>query len=141
MYAAVILYDLGMAGGQAPETYALRTFRIMREDREYLIQDERMRKRFYKHEDDKVDVVFDWSDFLGDSTISSVTWEAKGKTGKDSTTLTVSNTSNTSTRATAYLSAGGDQMEYNLRCTVVTGDAIPRTFTRTAEVLVRDVYS
>ena len=139
--SAVVLFNLGQAGGEAPTTFVLRTLRVEREDREYLIADERMKKRFYKHEDDKVDVVFDWGDFLGDSTISSVTWEAKGKTGQDSTTLTVSNTSNTSTRATAYLSAGGDQMEYNLRCTVVTGDAIPRTFTRTAEVLVRDVYS
>ena len=83
-----------------------------------------------KGEGDKVRVDVNWSSWLGDSSIASDTWEEL--TGA----LTISNESNTTTASTAYISGGTFDREYELKNTIITDDAIPRTESRWITVQV-----
>ena len=83
----------------------------------------------WKGPDDKTPIPLDWSDFLGDAEISTVTWEADSG-------ITLSDESNTSTTATNYVSGGTLGNDYNLRCTVTTNESVARIESRSIEIRV-----
>lgn len=88
-------------------------------------------KTIHMDEDDVHQVILDWSEWLGSSTIASAAWE------KSPTSLTLSNEANTTTTATNYLTAGDgyEDSEFKLKCTITTADSPARKESRT--ILIR----
>lgn len=76
--------------------------------------------RFKKDPNDKRIINIDFSDFMGSGvSIASVVWTIP-------TGLTESNSSETATVATNYLSGGTLHREYQCKCTITTDDSPTR---------------
>lgn len=74
-------------------------------------------------------VTVDFATWLGTgSSISSVAWTVPSG-------LTQENSSNTTTAAVNYFSGGTEGQEYEVGCTITTGDSVPRE--KTQRFLVR----
>jgi len=71
-------------------------------------------------------VKIDWSGWLNGSSIASTTWEVENSSNR----LTISNQTNNSTICTAYLNATYYNDELYIKNTIVTGDTIPETESR-----------
>jgi hypothetical protein len=84
-------------------------------------------KIFEKDADAVLDYLFDWSDWLGSDTISTITITAD-------TGITVASSSNTTTNATVWLSGGTAGTIYRLACKIVT--VAGRTDERTVGIKV-----
>ena len=97
----------------------------------YRIADGIDMKFLYLEPSSKKAIQMDWSDWLGDSTIASVTWDATDDR------VTLSDTSNTDTVATAYVTAPANSTGGRdaLHCQIVTADSVARTESRT--IIVR----
>ena len=85
-----------------------------------------------KYSSSTLDYEWDWSDWLGTDTISSVTWTVPSQ-------FTSTSHSNTTTTATIWLAGlsetGTPGTKYELACTVVTANG--RTETRKRPVIYR----
>lgn len=85
----------------------------------------------FKDPDEELDYSVDWSRFLGEDTINSVTWyitDSDGtKTevglGETVNTLTLKNKSNTDTVATAIFTGGTANTSYKVTCSVNFGSS------------------
>ena len=118
------LMNLGFAGGDSPPAFDQDTIVINPEsDTIYVFIGDEMEIR-YKSPDGVKKQVIDWSAWLLDSTISTVTWDS-------SPSLTIANTSNTNQTATCYISGGNLNIEHKIDCKIVTADTIARTEERT----------
>lgn len=83
---------------------------------------------------DKIKAEIDWTSWLGTSTISTSTWAAQDDYGSTTSALTVSDDSHASGVTECYVTGGSQNEEYWLVNTIVTGDAIPRTESRSIEL-------
>ena len=86
--------------------------------------------RYYwpvKDPDAVLDYSVDWSNWLGDDTISTVTWEVPTGIKKE-------NQSNTTTVATVWLSGGTAGNTYDITCRITTAGG--RTDDRTVRLKV-----
>jgi hypothetical protein len=81
-----------------------------------------------KDPDAVLDYVVDWSDWLGDDTISTSTWTLPFGITKNSD-------SNTDTTTTIWLSGGSAKRDYSIKNRIVTADG--RTDERTVDIPVR----
>lgn len=108
----------------------------------------------FKDPDETLDYSVDWSRFLEDATISSVTWSVKtsaydtettllsGQTlttaSSSATTDSIQNVSSTNTNTVATINIGGGvaNREYTFFCTVV--DSTGSTAKRSIKLKVRD---
>jgi hypothetical protein len=82
-----------------------------------------------KDEDDTIRVVFDWSKWLGSSTIASAAWE-------NDSGVTLASASSTTTKATNYVSGGVEDCEYWLKNTITTDDIPARVESRSVQIRV-----
>lgn len=86
-------------------------------------------KCVHKDPDDTIKLVWDFSDWLGTATIASKTFTLDGG-------ISQSDSSNTNTTCTNYISSGILDGEYYVKCTITTNDAIPRIESRSFQVRV-----
>lgn len=82
-------------------------------------------KTFLKDPNATVDYAVDWSDWLGSDTISSVAWTVPDGITKSAET-------NTTTKATIWLSGGSVGNKYDVVCRITTSDG--RTDDRTITI-------
>lgn len=73
----------------------------------------RVALKFHLNQNDAISVTVDWSSWLGADTISSVTWT-------DSSGLVASSESNTTTAASALLTAGTTNGRHRVECQITT---------------------
>lgn len=118
------LMNLGFAGGENVPAFDQDTIIVRPESDIIYVHFGDEMETVYKSPDGVKKQVLDWSQWLGDSTIDTVTWTAIPAD------LTIGDTSNTSQTATAYFSNGSIDEEHRVDCKVVTNDAIPRTEVR-----------
>lgn len=76
---------------------------------------------------DLLDFLWDWTDFLGDDTIASVTWTATG--------LTNTLASNTTTTATVWLGGGTAAQGYPVTCQITTAAGRTAQYTEVVHVM------
>ena len=89
-----------------------------------------MTRQFYKDPADALDYLIDWTAWLGTDTISASTWTAP-------TGITKSAESNTTTRATVWVSGGTAGASYTLTNRIVTAGG--RTAERSIRITVQDL--
>lgn len=86
-------------------------------------------KHFGKDPDAVLDYTIDWGPWLGDDTITSVSWVADAD-------ITVDSETNTTTTATVWLSGGTVGARHELTCSIVT--AAGREDDRTIAIIIRE---
>ena len=97
-----------------------------------------------KDPDETLDYTVDWSRYLGDKTISSVTWfidDADGVKTAFTNALVVNglqkvSQSNTDTVASIFLALGTANVKYKLTCQIVDSNSL--TTERTVTITVRE---
>lgn len=85
--------------------------------------------KFTKDPDAVLEYIVDWSDWLGEDTITTSTWV-------DPTGITVGDSSNTSTAATVWLSGGTVGVPASITNRIITTDG--RTDDRTIYLTIRE---
>lgn len=86
-------------------------------------------KVVYKDKDSKKIITADFTKWLGSSNIASVSWTADPG-------ITLSNASNTTKKATNYVSSGVYDGEYFVKVAITTDDTVPRIEARSFEIKV-----
>jgi hypothetical protein len=133
------LLNLGFAGGEAEAEWSLETLHVPFEKRTWYVH----RGTFddmnlYLNEGNTKRVVIDWSRWLTSGvSVSSVAWESDPEGY-----VTIANTSNNSTSATAYITADSDILDIGLdvKATMITDAAIPEIDSRSIQVKILRTY-
>lgn len=123
--------NLGFAAGSGQLPYG---FVVEPDYRTFYVEDPAVTFSVYMEKDTKPQVVVDWEDWLGGSTIASVAWDVV-----PGGSLTVSDTENTTTQASCYLNGGQWDAEYALQCKITTADTVARIESRTIRVNVQRI--